>query len=152
MKNLNFRLFLPHLVAIVVFLFISLAYFYPVIQGKSLRQGDIVQFQGMSKEIADFRDKTGEEALWTNSMFGGMPAYQISVIYYKNFAKYIDTIISFNLPVPAKYLFLSLLGFYILLLAFRVDPGLQLPGHLHSVFLLTFLLLKLPVIIQRHMP
>ena len=87
MKNLNFRLFLPHLVAIVVFLFISLTYFYPVIQGKTLRQGDIVQFKGMSKEISDFRDKTGEEALWTNSMFGGMPAYQISVVYYKNFAK-----------------------------------------------------------------
>jgi hypothetical protein len=142
MKNLNFRLFLPHLVAIVVFLFISLAYFYPLLQGKSLRQGDIVQFQGMSKEIADFRDKTGEEALWTNSMFGGMPAYQISVIYYKNFAKYIDTIISFNLPVPAKYLFLSLLGFYILLLAFRVDPWLAIAGALAFGFSTYFFIIE----------
>ena len=142
MKNLNFRLFLPHLVAIVVFLFISLTYFYPVIQGKTLRQGDIVQFKGMSKEISDFRDKTGEEALWTNSMFGGMPAYQISVVYYKNFAKYIDTIISFNLPVPAKYLFLSLLGFYILLLAFRVDPWLAIAGALAFGFSTYFFIIE----------
>lgn len=142
MKNLNFKLFVPHLVAIVVFLFISLAYFYPVIQGKTLRQGDIVQFKGMSKEITDFRDKTGEEALWTNSMFGGMPAYQISVVYYRNFAKYIDSIISFNLPVPTKYLFLSLLGFYILLLAFRVDPWLAIAGALAFGFSTYFFIIE----------
>lgn len=142
MKNFDFKLFVPHLVAIVVFLFISLAYFYPVIQGKTLRQGDIVQFKGMSKEITDFREKEGEEALWTNSMFGGMPAYQISVVYYKNFAKYIDTIISFNLPVPTKYLFLSLLGFYILLLAFRVDPWLAIAGALAFGFSTYFFIIE----------
>ena len=51
---------------------------------KKLFQSDIANFQGASKEIVDFREQTGEEALWTNSMFGGMPAYQISVKYTGN--------------------------------------------------------------------
>lgn len=142
MKNLNFKVMLPHIVAIVVFLFITLLYFYPLLEGKTLKQGDIIQFKGMSKEIADFRSKTGEEALWTNSMFGGMPAYQISVIYYNNLARYIDKIISFNLPVPANFLFLSLIGFYILLLAFRVDPWMAIAGALAFGFSTYFFIIE----------
>ncbi len=142
MKNLNYKLFVPHLVAIVAFLIISLVYFYPLVEGKILKQGDIIQFRGMAKEIADFREKTGEEALWTNSMFGGMPAFQISVYYYNNFARYIDTILSFNLPVPAKYLFLSLAGFYILLLVFRVDPWLAIAGAIAFGFSTYFFIIE----------
>lgn len=142
MKNLNFKLLLPHFVAIITFLVISLVYFYPVIEGKILKQGDIIQFRGMAKEIADYREKTGEEALWTNSMFGGMPAYQISVYYYNNFARYIDRIISLNLPVPTKFLFLSLIGFYILLLAFRVDPWLAIAGAIAFGFSTYFFIIE----------
>jgi len=76
---------IAYISAIVVFLIITLVYFSPLLEGKKLKQHDITMFKGMSKEIADHRDATGEEALWTNSMFGGMPAWQISVQYSAKF-------------------------------------------------------------------
>ena len=82
----------------------------------------------MSKEISDFRDKTGEEALWTNSMFGGMPAWQISVLYNGNLIHYVKKVITFGMPYPASSIFIYFLGFYILLLVLRVDPWLSLAG------------------------
>jgi hypothetical protein len=83
----------------------------------------------MSKEIQDFRAKTnGEEPLWTNSMFGGMPAYQISVIYHGNLLKYVNSILMLGLPHPAGYVFLYMLGFFILLLALEVDPWVAIVG------------------------
>ena len=142
MKNIDFKPLIPHLLAIAIFFSVSLIYFYPVLQGKTLKQGDIIQFRGMAKEIVDFREATGEEALWTNSMFGGMPAFQISVMYYNNFARYLDKIISLNLPIPVKYLFLSLIGFYILLLAFRVDPWLAVAGALAFGFSTYFFIIE----------
>ena len=64
---------------IVAFALITLIYFSPIIQGKRIKQHDIEMYKGMSKEIVDFKAKTGEQSLWTNSMFGGMPAWNISV-------------------------------------------------------------------------
>ncbi len=118
----------PYLVAIVVFLAITLVYFSPVLEGKKLKQHDIAMWKGMSKEIADFRESTGEEALWTNSMFGGMPAWQISVHYNGNLMKYIDKTVTLGLPFPANYVFLYFLGFFILLLVLRVNPWVSLAG------------------------
>ncbi len=118
----------PYLVAIVVFLVITLVYFSPVLEGKKLKQHDIAMWKGMSKEIADFRESTGEEALWTNSMFGGMPAWQISVHYNGNLMKYIDKTVTLGLPFPANYVFLYFLGFFILLLVLRVNPWVSLAG------------------------
>ncbi|PLX13207.1 MAG: hypothetical protein C0598_04275, partial [Marinilabiliales bacterium] len=70
MNKSNFKQLTPYIIAIVVFLSITFVYFYPVLEGKKLKQHDIKMFKGMSKEIVDFRESTGEEALWTNSMFG----------------------------------------------------------------------------------
>lgn len=121
---------LPHLVAVVVFIVVSFAYFSPLLEGKRIQQSDIVQFTGMSKEIVDYRNETGEEALWTNRMFGGMPAYLISVVYHKNLFRSVDQLLCLQFPVPARFLFLSLIGFYILLLAFGTDPWLSMTGAL----------------------
>jgi hypothetical protein len=142
MKNLNYKVLIPHLVAVVVFMAVTLVFFYPIVQGKILKQGDIIQFRGMSREIIDWREKTGEEALWTNSMFGGMPAYQISVEYPSNLIRHVDAILSFNLPKPANFLFLSLIGFYILLLAFRVDPWLAIAGAFAFAFSTYFFIIE----------
>ena len=84
MKTLELKKLMPHLSAVVLFVLISLVYFSPVLEGKKLDQQDIRQFTGMSKEIVDHRTEYDEEPLWTNSMFSGMPAYQISVRYKKN--------------------------------------------------------------------
>lgn len=134
MKNINFRQALPYLSAIVIFIVISLTYFSPLLEGKKLKQQDITQFKGMSKEIVDFRDATGQEALWTNSMFGGMPAYQISVKYKGNVLRYVDQLMQLYLPQPAGMVFLYMIGFFILLLVLKVDKWLAIAGAIAFAF------------------
>lgn len=134
MKNIDFKKWLPYLGAIVIFLIITMVYFAPLIEGKRILQSDIVNFQGMSKEIVDFRATTGQEPLWTNSMFGGMPAYQISAIYSANLIGYLDNIITLGLPHPANLVFLYFIGFFILLLVMGVDPWLAVAGAIAFAF------------------
>jgi len=125
-----FKKIIPYLVAIVVFLAITLVYFSPLLEGKKLDQHDITMFKGMSKEIVDFREQTGEEALWTNSMFGGMPAWQISVKYKGNLTRFLDKLFTLWLPYPANYVFLYFLGFFILMLVLRINPWVGLAGSI----------------------
>ena len=125
---------IPHLVAVALFLVLSLAYVSPVLEGKRLFQPDIKNWVGMAKEIQDFREKTGEEPLWTNSMFGGMPAYQISVLYKNNIARYFHKTMTLGLPAPANMIFLYFIGFYILLLVLRFNPWLSILGAMAFAF------------------
>ena len=118
---INFNSIKPHLIVISVFALISFAYFSPLLEGKRIDGHDVKTWIGMSKEISDYRDKTGDEALWTNSLFSGMPAYQISVKYSANLVRYVDKIITFGFPRPANLLFLYLLGFYLLLVSLNID-------------------------------
>lgn len=134
MKKISFKKALPYLAVLFVFLVTVVIYFSPVLEGKRLNQSDISQWKGMSKEITDYRQKTGEEALWTNSMFGGMPAYQISVQYKGNLIRYIDDIFKLGLPHPANLVFIYLLGFFILLMVLRVNPWLALAGSVAFAF------------------
>ncbi|MFC2175957.1 YfhO family protein [Bacteroidota bacterium] len=107
---------LPHIAVLLVFAGIALLYMSPVLQGKKLVQPDIVNFLGMSKEIVDFRADTGEEPLWTNSMFSGMPAYQISVLYPNNWSKDIVQFFTLGIPAPANLLFVMMAGVYFMFL------------------------------------
>ncbi len=135
MKNIQLSAVLPHIVAILLFIIISFAYYSPALEGKVLRQGDNLQFQGMAKEIVDYRTEYDKEPLWTNSMFGGMPAYLISTIYTTNLIRYVDKYISLTLHPPVKFLFLTLMGFYLLLVVgFRVDPWLAIAGAIGFSF------------------
>lgn len=122
---------IPTITALVVFIAITVFYFKPVVlDKKEIRQGDIINFKGASKEIIDFRTETKQEALWTNSMFGGMPAYQISALYPNNWLQQIDKAFMLWLPHPAGLVFLYFIGFYILLLCMRVNPWLSIVGAL----------------------
>ena len=134
MKKINFNKFAPFLAAIVIFVIIIMVYFNPLLEGKKIKQSDISQWKGMSKEIVDFREKTGEEPLWTNSMFGGMPAYQISVQYKANLIKYIDEIFKLSLPHPAGLAFLYFIGFFILLIVLKINPWLSIAGAIAFAF------------------
>lgn len=134
MKNLDFKKLAPYLAAVVIYLIITFAYLTPLLEGKRLMQSDIIHFQGMSKEIVDYRAKTGQEPLWTNSMFGGMPAYQISTKYTGNVLGYADKILSLGLPHPANLVFLYFLGFFILLLVMGVNPWLSIVGAIGFAF------------------
>jgi len=124
----------PYLAAVLAFIIISVIYFSPLLEGKRILQSDIVNHQGMSKEISDFRKDTGKEALWTNSMFGGMPAYQISVLYKSNLVGYLDTVFTLGLPHPANLVFLYFLGFFFFLLVMKVDPWLSMAGAIGFAF------------------
>ncbi|MBC7125555.1 MAG: hypothetical protein H5T24_07990, partial [Bacteroidales bacterium] len=127
--NSKFSKIKPHIVALLLFMAIPLAYFYPQLQGKRLAQHDIAMWKGSAKEILDYKAKTGEESLWTNSMFGGMPAYLISANYKGNLLKYVDSFLNV-VGRPASYIFLTMLGFYILLLVFGVNPWLAIVGSI----------------------
>jgi len=125
---------IPHIVAIAVFMALTLAYVSPVLEGKKLFQSDIMKHTGMAKEIRDFREKTGEEPLWTNSMFGGMPAYQISVEFKNNISDVFHKIMTLRLPRPADMVFLYFIGFYILLLIVGINPWLSIVGAIAFAF------------------
>ena len=85
----NLKSFTPHLLAAGIFLATAVFYFAPQFSGKAVYQGDVIAYRGMVQELKQFEKETGEESLWTNSMFGGMPSYQISTVnsgnYLKNF-------------------------------------------------------------------
>lgn len=124
----------PHLIAILVFLVVSLAYFSPVLSGKVLESHDIGQWLGVSKEISDYREATGEEALWSSTMFSGMPAYQISVVYAGNLIQYVNKLLLFGLPNPANLLFISLISFYILMIVMKADFRIAIAGAFAFAF------------------
>ncbi|ATA75457.1 YfhO family protein [Capnocytophaga canis] len=142
MKHI-FQKALPHLVAVVLFIAIALAFFYPVMQGKTIFQSDIVQYTGMAKERNDFRLSQNEESYWTNSAFGGMPTYQLGANYSYDFIKKIDKAIRF-LPRPADYLFLYFIGLYVLLLTLKVDMRTAFIGSI-AFGLSTYLIIILGV-------
>ncbi|ALO14238.1 putative membrane protein [Salinivirga cyanobacteriivorans] len=132
MQQILKRIF-PHVVAVGLFLIISYAYFSPQLEGKKLQSGDVANFKGAAKEIMDYRAETGEEALWTNRMFGGMPAYLISVKVRTNVFLYINKLLQIG-DRPASYLFVCLLGFYLALLIFGVNPWLSMAGAIAYAF------------------
>jgi len=133
----------PYLIAIVSFIFVSLLYFSPVLEGKKIQQSDITQFIGSSKEIVDFRKENKEEPYWTNATFGGMPSYAVSTYYPNDFIKKIDAVLRF-LPRPADYLFLYFLGFFILLSVLKIDWRLAIFGAI-GFGLSTYLIIILGV-------
>ncbi len=123
-----------HVIAVLIFFFISCLYMAPVFSGKQLQQGDMTNFKGMSKEIADHREKYDEEPLWTNSAFGGMPAYQISVIFKNNILKPIHRVFSLFGFIPVCYVFLALLGAYIAFIIVGINPWLSMAGAIAYTF------------------
>ena len=135
--------YLPYLLAILSFVIVSLAYFYPVLEGKELFQSDIAQFRGMASEVREFRDQNGEEPYWTNRAFGGMPTYQLSTYYPHDYVKKLDSLLRF-LPRPADYLFLYFFSFFILLRVLRTEWKTAVIGALGFGFS-TYLIIILGV-------
>jgi hypothetical protein len=132
MKKINFaKHILPHAIAVGVFLIVTFFFFNPVFfENKALNQGDIQQWEGSSKSMRDFRDQTGEEPLWTESMFSGMPGYLVNVEWGNVVVGYLKSVLAFKLPHPICNIYLSFLSYYILLLAFGVRPYLAIGGAL----------------------
>ncbi len=122
----------PHIIAIISFLVISIFMYRPIVfEGKVMDQNDINQGVGAGSEIREYRQRTGEEALWTNSMFSGMPAYLISLNWSGGqILQTTQKILLLYLPRPVGENFVAFVTFYILLLTFGVRPYLALGGAL----------------------
>jgi hypothetical protein len=128
-KN-KLRSLAPHAVALGIFIALTVGYFSPAFQGYSLKQSDISSYIGMAKEHNDFRAATGEEALWTNSMFGGMPTYQIGLLHKANLLSRLDLFAKSIMPHGVIMAFYYFLGFYILMICLRVKPWLAIVGSI----------------------
>uniref|UniRef100_UPI0026296AFC hypothetical protein n=1 Tax=uncultured Chryseobacterium sp. TaxID=259322 RepID=UPI0026296AFC len=100
-------------ISLVVFIVLAFLYSTPVFTGKQLFQHDIVQYRGGAKELLDYRADTGKETYWSDSMFGGMPTYQMGAQFKGDIIKKIDSNLNF-LPRPVNYLFLLFAGFFFL--------------------------------------
>ena len=123
-----FQKILPHLAALAVFILVSAVYFSPQFSGKELRGGDVISYIGMSKELKDHQAATGEHTLWTNSMFGGMPTYQIRTITEGNQLNVLRPALRLYIPLPAGQFITAMLCFYLLMLVMGVNPWLAVIG------------------------
>jgi hypothetical protein len=124
-----------HLAIIAIFVVISFAYFFkPLLDGHVLAQSDVIQAKAMQKEIMEYKDKDGKGPLWTNQMFGGMPAYQIWVQYAYNGATYGIALITKAFPTPVGTVLLLLLGAYFLFITLKINPWLAAAGAIAFAF------------------
>jgi len=123
-----------HLAISAFFVIICFVYFSPVLQGKAPAQGDVLQAKAMQKEIMDYKAKDGKGPLWTNEMFGGMPAYQIWVQYPLNLTTYGISLIKDTFPDPVGTVLLYLLGAYLLFCTLKINPWLAAAGAIAFAF------------------
>ncbi len=131
MKTIKWELIRPHLLAIAVFLVVTVLFFNPIFfDNKVLDQHDIQQFRGSYQSILNYRVASGNEALWAPSMFSGMPAYLVSMHWGDSPMLWAKNILSVFLPHPISNIFLAFLCYYILLLSFGVRPYLAIAGGL----------------------
>lgn len=124
-----------HFIIVAILIALSYAYFFtPLMQGKALSQSDVVQAQGSQKEIMDVYAKTGHAPLWTNSMFGGMPSYQIWMPLPYSITTYVIEGMKTIFPNPVDTLLLLLLGAYLLFCVLRLNPWLAAAGAIAYAF------------------
>lgn len=131
MKNINFKQVLPHLVAVVIFMLLSIFLSKPAMQGKVVRQNDVIQWKAMAQQSFEFKEKNGYFPKWTNSMMGGMPAYQIALGPKKpmNIHLYhVQKVLRLGMPDSVFYLFAAALCFYLLCIVMRINPWISIMG------------------------
>ena len=113
-----------HILPVAIFTVLMLVYFSPIFEGKALVQSDVIQIEGTNHETQQFKDK-GEEVLWTNSSFGGMPIFTSSP---KNIFYHVHRFLNAIFPVPVLLTVLGFIGFYILMQAFGISIWLSFAG------------------------
>jgi hypothetical protein len=117
------------LIIILLFIVISFSYFPSLLTGKVMDASDLKTYAGMSKELKDYRADTGKDAIWTNSMFGGMPGYLISTKYTGNIGNIFFSIAN-AIPKPANYIIINFCLFFLLGLLLGANTWISFAGAL----------------------
>lgn len=120
---------MPHIIAVGIFLIIAVMYCLPALQGKVLQQSDIDQWKGVAASSFAYKDTHGHFPLWTNSMFGGMPAYQVAMDSVNPISLgYLHSLFTLFLPAPINYFFLMCVSFYFLSQVLKIDYRIGILG------------------------
>ena len=122
---MDFKKLVPHIIAIAIFLGLSMIYFYPQLQGKKLNASDVKNYVAASKEIKDYKKETGKTTLWTNAMFGGMPAYQISMPTH-NQLNIVNKMFRLFLTGPISMFMGLMIGLYIFFQILKIDVRISI--------------------------
>ena len=110
-----FKSALPHIIAVAIFAIVAIIYCKPALEGKVLQQSDITQWKGMAQDAFSYKEKYGYTPLWSNSMFGGMPAYQTTGVGgFEYSVGWIDQLLTLGLAEPISLFFLASICFYFL--------------------------------------
>src|SRR5436190_4305905 len=132
MKSSWFKKLIPHGIAVFIFLVVAFVYCKPVLEGKVVAQHDITHWKGSIQQSLEYqKTHDGKGPLWTNSLFSGMPAFQIGGIPYNNFIPgYAHLIMTLGLPKPVNFFFLACICFYFLCITLRIKPVFGILGAL----------------------
>lgn len=133
-KDFNWKSILPHAVAVLIFLALTLVYFSPVLEGKDIKQDDAIGSMGWGKDARDYHEESGEYSYWSNAMFSGMPCNYTFSPQPDNVFKPIGEVVTLNV-FGASYrhigcIFLTFIGCYILLLALGCKSWLSIAGSI----------------------
>ena len=147
MERYNWKQVLPYVAALVVFVALALAYCSPILDGKVLQAGDVNNWKGAAQEARQYLNETGETTWWTNSMFSGMPTYQITGTTpsgkVRAFMENVAHLGFRDAFVPVGLLAAYGVGFFLMLLCFGVSPWLSIAGAL-ALSLSTYFCLIIP--------
>ena len=145
--KIDWKKILPYAVAIVAFVAVAMIYCAPALQGKVLQQHDIIQWKGAAQEAREYYDEHGTRTWWTNSMFGGMPTYQITGSLPSGEVRNgMASITRFGMKdamEPIGLIFIYFFGFFLMLRCFKVNPWLSIVGGF-AIGLSTYFLLIIP--------
>ncbi len=128
--NVWFKKLLPHFVAVIIFLGISVIYCRPALEGKVLSQHDITQWKGAMQQSFEYKETYGKFPLWTNSMFSGMPTFQIGGSGNNHIISYAHKILTLGIPNPILFFFLASICFYFLCVVLRIRSVVSILGSL----------------------
>lgn len=121
---------LPHLIAIAVFLIIAIVYCSPALQGKSVQQSDVIQWNAANQQSLAYKEIHGHYPLWTNALFSGMPTFMIAYEPGNDVPWFFHKVLTLGLPTPIQFFFLACICFYFLSQVLRVRPLIGTIGAL----------------------
>ena len=130
----DFKKLVPHLIAIGIFLIISVIYCKPVLEGMQVAQHDLIQWRGMAEDAFKYKERHGVFPLWNNGLFSGMPNYNIAFQSNAYIPAVIINVMSLGLPEPISYFFLSCICFYFLAQVLRINPWISILGAIGFAF------------------